>query len=252
MRGIARVSDDFRPVVVVPTYDNPMTVRAVIERIREHHPDVLVIDDGSGPDGRAACEGIAQDGLAHVHHRVANGGKGAAVLTGFEVAQALGFTHAFQIDADGQHDITRIPVFLETGRAQPKALLLGAPIYDDSAPKNRQIARRITNFWVNLEAGRGRITDAMVGFRVYPLARALAANVKGRRMDFDVEIAVQMARDGGPVVNLPVAVRYPSKAEGAVSHFRPFGDNLRLAWLHCRMCTRGATSWCLRKLRLRR
>ena len=71
-------------------------------------------------------------------------------------------------------------------------------------------------------------------------------------MDFDVEIAVLMARDGGPVTNLPVSVHYPDAAAGGVSHFRPLRDNLRLFWLHSRMCTRGAVSFFLRLFRIRR
>ena len=95
----------FRCALLVPTYDNPLTVRKVVEAAREHIDDVIVVDDGSGPAGRRACEEIAAAGLAHVHHREHNGGKGAAVKTGFAVARELGFTHALQVDADGQHDL---------------------------------------------------------------------------------------------------------------------------------------------------
>lgn len=242
----------FRPVVLIPTFDNPMTVRAVVEEVRLHLPDVLVVDDGSGEAGRAACEAIAEAGLARVHHLPENAGKGAAVKRGFELARELGYTHALQVDADGQHELARIPAFLEAGAADPEALLLAYPEYDQSAPRGRKIARKITAFWVALEVGRGRIRDAMIGFRLYPLARALAAGARGDRMDFDVEIAVLMVRDGGPVRNLPVAVHYPAAEAGGVSHFRPLRDNLGFFWLHCRLCTRGAIAFFRRLLGFRR
>lgn len=225
----------FRPCGLVPTYDNPLTIRKVVERIRKFVPDVVVVDDGSGPEGRAAVEALGREGLAHVHHRGLNGGKGAAVKTGFEVAHALGFTHALQVDADGQHAIEDAPRFLEAAQRQPEALVLGAPVFDASAPKARLRARQITCFWTNLETGGKVIDDPMCGFRVYPLRAALASGATGDRMDFDPEIAVRLVWMGLPVVNLPTKVHYVSKEEGGVSHFQMFWDNVRISWMHTRM-----------------
>src|SRR5690349_7873154 len=130
----ATETDPVRPCAVIPTYDNPATIRGVVERVREHVP-VLVIDDGSAAPARAAVDALAADGLAEIHHRERNGGKGAAVTSGFTLAQSLGYTHAMQIDADGQHALEDIPRFLAAMYERPEALILGAPIYDASAPK---------------------------------------------------------------------------------------------------------------------
>ncbi len=238
------MSDTFRACAVIPAYDNPLTVRAVVEAVRAHLPDVLVVDDGSGLAGRTACAALAAEGLATVLRRERNGGKGAAVKDGLREAAARGFTHAMQVDADGQHDTARIPAFLEAGARQPEALVLSAPVYDASAPPMRVSARRFMAFWVALELGRrDLVADAMVGFRLYPVAAALAAGVRGDRMDFDIEVVVRLVRAGTPVINLPVAVRYPGAAEGGVSHFRPVRDNLSFFPMHARLCTSGAWRW---------
>jgi len=227
-----------------------MTLRRVVDAIGAHVDEVIVVDDGSGPEGRAACEALASEGLAHVVHRAKNGGKGAAVKTGFEAASERGFTHALQVDADGQHDLERVPAMLAQAEAEPEALLLGCPVYDESVNRGRLAARKITNFWVNLEVGRGVIEDAMVGFRVYPLEQALAVNVPGNRMDFDVEVAVRMAWTGMKIINMPVGVRYLTAEEGGFSSFQPLRDNLRFGWLHTKLCTLGMFLWALRLLRL--
>lgn len=229
----------FRPCVLVPTYNNPKTVRKVVSEARRFIKDVVLVDDGSAPEGQAACDAIEAEGLAYVKRRPKNGGKGAAVKTGFEVATQLGFTHAVQVDADGQHDLSRMPAFLAAGQDNPQALILGYPEYDDSVPTVRRIARRFTDFWVALETGRGIIRDAMVGFRCYPLALARQVNAGGNRMDFDVEIAVRMAWAKVPIINVPVGVRYLSADEGGISHFQPFWDNVRFSWLHTRLTTLG-------------
>lgn len=228
----------FRPCGLVPTYDNPATVRAVVERLRRHVPDVLVVDDGSGPAGREACEQLQRDGLASVHHMPKNSGKGAAMKVGFALLQQRGFTHAMQVDADGQHDLDAVPEFLRAAAANPAALVLGYPIYDATVPLHRLKLRKLSQFWVDVETGKkNRIRDALIGFRVYPLASTLRIGAWGDRMEYEVEIAVRMARGSVPMVNLPVGVRYLAKAEGGVSHFRPLRDNLRLSWMHCRICT---------------
>ncbi|MGE0790142.1 MAG: glycosyltransferase family 2 protein [Sandaracinaceae bacterium] len=226
----------FSPCVLIPTYDNPATIRRVVEAVREYLPEVVVVDDGSGPAGRDACDAVAEAGLAHVHHRARNGGKGAAVKTGFEVAASLGYTHALQVDADGQHELADIPRFLAVAEANRDALLLGCPVFDETAPLGRRIGRKITIFWVNLETGGRVIRDPMCGFRVYPVHEALGLRVSSDMMDFDPEIAVRLAWRGVPVINLPTKVRYVSAEDGGVSHFRLLKDNVLISLLHARLC----------------
>jgi glycosyltransferase involved in cell wall biosynthesis len=238
------LSGDLRVCGVVPTYDNPLTVRAVVEALRAHVPEVVLVDDGSGPAGRKACDELSAEGLVHLVRLATNQGKGAAMRTGFRAAQALGYTHAMQVDADLQHDVRCLPAFLAAGATDPQALVLGYPVYDGSAPSSRRLARRITVFWVGLEIGsRARVIDAMIGFRLYPLAAALAVRSRCDRMGADIELVVRMVRAGTSVVNLPVGVRYVSAGEGGISHFRPVRDNLEFCVLHSRLCLEGILGW---------
>ncbi len=222
---------------LVPTLDNPETIRAVALALRQHLDLVIVVDDGSGRAGRDACQALADDGTARVIRHDRNGGKGAAVKTGLAAAHEAGFTHALQVDADGQHDLRDVPQFLAACRERPEALVLGSPRYDGTAPRGRRIGRRVTNFWVRVEAGSA-IDDAMCGFRVYPVTAALRARARGDAMDFDPEIAVRLVWAGLPVINVPTHVRYLDQDEGGVSHFRVFWDNVLISWLHCRLATR--------------
>lgn len=221
---------------VVPTYENPLTIRAVVERIRTRLPDVIVVDDASGPAGRDAVAALERDGLARVVRRERNGGKGAAVRDGLRAAHALGFTHAIQIDADGQHDLEDLPRFLAAAAGDPGALVLGCPVFDAGAPASRVRGRKISRFWTDVETGGRTIADPLCGFRVYPLDAAVRAGARADRMGFDPEIAVRMVWLGSRVVNLPTRIRYLSAEEGGVSHFRMFRDNAEISWTHARLC----------------
>lgn len=225
----------FSPCAVVPTFDNPLTIERTVQRLRAHLP-VVVVDDGSRGPGREVVAALGRAGQAHVVRLRVNRGKGAAVVEGFRLARRLGHTHALQVDADGQHDLDDVPRFVAAAAARPDALVLGAPIFDHTAPRARLAGRKVSVFFVHLELGARVIDDPMCGYRVYPLAPTLRVLSPGPRMEFDIEVAVRLVWKGLPVVNVPTRVRYLARDEGGVSHFRALSDNARISWMHTRLC----------------
>lgn len=226
-----------RACAVIPVYEHHASLPRVLDGLRASGLPCIVVDDGSGPDCARALERIvaAQPGRIELLRHARNLGKGAAVLAGLRRAAERGFTHALQIDADAQHDCGAVPAFLAEAAAHPLSLVLGRPVYDASVPAARLHGRRITQFWIRVETLSRDIADGMCGFRVYPLAAtlALADRVRlGPRMEFDIDVAVRLHREGVPVRNLPVAVTYPP---GGLSHFRMGRDNLRISLLHARL-----------------
>ena len=226
----------FRPVGIIPTYDNPDTIEAVVDDVLELVPHVVVVDDAGGTRARAVLDDLARRPEVSLVRRAVNGGKGAAVKDGLRFALHAGFSHGLQVDADGQHDLSSVPTMLSAAAEKPEALVLSRPSYDESAPGARRWGRLVSVFWVRVATllDRGRIDDPMCGLRVYPLAATvpLIANT-GDRMDFDPEIAVRLVWRGLEVVNVDAHVRY---FEGGVSHYRAFRDNVLVAMMHARLC----------------
>lgn len=223
--------------IVIPFYRHERAIAALVERLRPLALPTYVVDDGSGASGAPVLAQLARDeaGWLRVLRLDANQGKGVAVMRGFESAAADGYTHAVQIDADGQHDVADIPRLLALARAQPEALITGVPIFDDGVPRSRLYGRWVTHVWVWVHTLSLSIRDSMCGFRVYPLAPSLhvwRTQTVGRRMDFDTEILVRLYWLGTEVIGLPTRVRYP--ADG-VSHFDLWRDNLRISRMHTRL-----------------
>ena len=226
-------------LVLIPSYNPGPVVYATVAAARAQWTPVWVVVDGSTDGSTEQLQRMAaeDDGLK-VIVLPQNMGKGAAVLHGVEQALAAGYTHVLTMDSDGQHDATMIAHFMQTSAAQPDAMVLGVPVFDDSAPSIRVKGRKISNWWANVETLGGGIGDSLFGFRVYP-ARALRDVMRDsvwmRRFDFDPEAVVRLAWRGVRPVNVPTRVRYLRAEEGGVSHFNYWRDNKLLTWMHTRL-----------------
>jgi glycosyltransferase involved in cell wall biosynthesis len=228
------------PSLLIPIYNHGATIGAVLDSLAYLDLPCLVVDDGSDADTRAELERLeARYEWVEVVHLARNGGRGVALRAGYRRAAELGRTHTVQLDADGQHDADAVPRFLEAAKANPEALVLGAPVFDSSAPRSRLWGRKLSQGPVWLETFSLAIRDPLCGLRCFPIGpttRLLDRTRMGDRMDFDPEIAVRMVWAGVPVVNVPTKVVYH---EGGLSHFAMFDDNARITWLHIRLVIGG-------------
>ncbi|WP_369789873.1 glycosyltransferase [Rouxiella sp. WC2420] len=226
----------FRPCILIPCFNHGGTMSAVLANIEPFNFPCIVVDDGS--DSKTATELdrlTAQYSWVTLLRMAQNRGKGAAVMRGMSEAARMGFSHALQVDADGQHQLSDIPKLLKQAEEFPEFLISGKPLYDDSVPKSRLYGRYVTHFWVWIETLSFSLQDSMCGFRVYPLRPALALmqqHTIGERMDFDTEIMVRLYWQGTRSRFIPTQVIYPPDG---LSHFDALKDNLRISWMHTRL-----------------
>jgi glycosyltransferase involved in cell wall biosynthesis len=226
-------------IVLIPSYNPGNKVFETVRAAREQWNPVWVVVDGSTDGTPATLQEMARtDPGLRVIVRERNGGKGAAVLDGLTEASKQGFTHILTMDSDGQHPGDRIGAFMAASAADPAAMVLGEPLFDASAPSIRVKGRRVSNWWANLETLWAGIHDSLFGFRVYPIApllRLMRSSRWMRRFDFDVEAVVRLSWAGVPARNLAAQVRYFTPAEGGVSHFNYWRDNVLLSSMHARL-----------------
>ncbi|WP_422417969.1 glycosyltransferase family 2 protein [Pseudomonas sp. GZD-222] len=224
-----------KPCAVIPVYNHELAVPAVVAALLAAGLPCVLVDDASSPACAAVLRQLATQEQVFLLPLAVNQGKGGAVMAGLREATRLGFSHALQVDADGQHDLADVRRFLDHSAVHPEALICGYPQFDASVPKGRLYARYLTHVWVWINCLSLQIPDSMCGFRVYPLAPTLALidQVRlGKRMDFDTEILVRLAWRNQPMRWLPTRVHYP--ADG-LSHFRLFHDNLLISKMHAKL-----------------
>lgn len=224
-----------KPVIIIPCFNHANAFEKVAGKINQFDIPVIVVDDGSNEHNAIKLKKICTSNKFLLLRKDKNGGKGDAMICGFKYALDNGFTHALQIDADGQHDIRDIPLFLKTAQRHEHDLIIGNPMYDASAPKSRLIGRKITRFWVMVETFNKNMPDTMCGFRIYPLKgiESLLKTIKFKRMGFDIEIIIKAYRNNIRIISVPTRVIYP---KDGTSNFHVFRDNFHIGLLHTYLC----------------
>jgi glycosyltransferase involved in cell wall biosynthesis len=223
--------------LLIPVYNHARALGKMLPGLKVHGLPCLLVDDGSDAANAKALDALAKKEKRWVRllRQSPNQGKGAAVMTGVRAAAAAGYSQVLQIDADGQHDPRDVPRFLKAGAPSPGAIVCGAPLYDQSAPKSRLYGRWLTTVWIWINTLSTEIQDGMCGYRLYPVAPLLAlfdSEFLGSRMDFDVELLVRLKWRGLRIIALPVQVRYPKDGS---SNFRMFWDNVAISRMHTRL-----------------
>ena len=150
-------------LIAIPAWNEAASIADVINKVREHRPDVdiLVVDDGS-QDSTAS---LARQVGATVVSLPFNVGVGGAMRTAFLYAQRHGYRALAQVDADGQHDpgdLDRILEGLDTAdvvvgtRFHPNSMyFVGGPRRWAMVLLSKALSRM----------NRGTISDPTSGFR---------------------------------------------------------------------------------------
>lgn len=198
-----------RSLTALPVFNEANSVDTVLDEVKRHSEDVLVVDDGS-TDGTLDLLRAREDIYLVVHPE--NCGYGAALKTAFQYAQEQGYDVLVTIDCDGQHEPQRIPLFVEACSNGNVDCVSGSrylqEFEQDSQPpeQRRAINKRITaeiNEQLCLD-----LTDAFCGFKAYRVDALpkLALTEPGYAMP--LELWVQAAAACLKIVELPVPLIY--------------------------------------------
>lgn len=152
----------------MPVYNEAGTVSAVLDSVRRHYDDeIIVIDDGSTDDTPMQ---LAERTDVAVVRLDRNCGYGCALRIGFDVANELGMDRIVTMDCDGQHEPAHIPQFLEAldtadivsgSRYLPGSAAAGVAVPHDRQRVNAEVTREINRVtgW--------ELTDSFCGFKAY-------------------------------------------------------------------------------------
>jgi glycosyltransferase involved in cell wall biosynthesis len=219
--------------VIIPTYNNELSLLAVIQDVRKYTDAIIIVNDGSTDNTEAILASVS--GLTIVSYEK-NQGKGKALREGFKKAIELGYTHAITIDSDGQHKGSDLPGFFKAIEEDPQALFIGSRNMNQSnVPGTSSFGNNFSNFWFKFETGIDA-PDTQSGFRSYPIHLYKNIHFYTKKYEFEIEVIVRSAWKDIPIKFVPIDVYYPPQEE-RISHFRKIPDFTRISILNTFLVT---------------
>ena len=207
-----------RKLAIVPAYNEEGSVASVVGAIDQRAPgfDVLVVDDGSTDSTRSQAE---RAGATVIQHPF-NLGIGGAVQTGFKYALRNGYEVAVQIDGDGQHDPSYIPMMLELLQSDTVDMVCGSRFREHAGygvPLRRRVGITIFSVMLSLIV-RQQVTDPTSGFRMTN-RRGIELFARNYPHDYpEVEAIVMMHSQRLQMRELPVRMRERTTGRSSITN----------------------------------
>jgi HAMP domain-containing protein len=197
-------------LVVVPAWNEaeslPGVLAAVPSEIHGMRTQVLVVDDASRDGTRRA----ALEAGAHVVTHPVNGGQGAALQTGYLVAERIGVDIVVTMDADGQHDPAQIerlvgPIVRDEADFVVGSRRQGEYDREEGAGGTaRNVGITLYTGLMNLLGGTD-VSDVANGFRAIRASR-LAEIVFTEDQFHNPELLIGAARSGLRIAEVPITI----------------------------------------------
>ena len=217
-------------IVIVPSL-NPdgKMVNTVKSILAEGFNDVVVVNDGSGPEYLSFFEEVSKlPGVTVLTHEV-NKGKGRAMKTAFAyiLENRKDVAGVVTVDADGQHLPKDIRACAEAMEADGNRVILGVRDFSlPHVPKKSRIGNNITKGVFRFACGI-KISDTQTGLRAIPFKHLPAmCEVAGDRYEYETNQLLVMKRQGIEFSEVVIDTVYID--DNASSHFHPFRDSIRI------------------------
>ena len=200
--------------VVVPVYNEAMTVAATVSSLRRAFATIVCVDDGSSDDSAQLAAAAGAVVLRHV----VNQGQGAALQTGFDYAMRhTGATHVVTFDADGQHLVEDALAMVRRARTDHVDVVLASRFAGRTHDMrlSRELVLRAAT-WFTRRTARLDVTDTHNGLRVLSRHALSRIDLRLPRMAYASELLNAIVPAGLSYAEEPVTVIYTdySRAKG--------------------------------------
>lgn len=150
---------------VIPARNESKHIRSVIERTLPFVDYVVVVDDGSADDTVVIAKAVSDPKVVAIKHSI-NLGKGAALITGCDVAVHLKADIIVCLDADGQHNPESIPQFTKAIIEQQSDIVFGMRKFNHKMPMMMLLGNRFLSAFINWFF-RVLVHDTQSGYRAF-------------------------------------------------------------------------------------
>lgn len=205
-------------LVVIPAYNEAENIVSTVKTVTDQGFDYVVVNDGSTDNTLAVC----RESNINVLDLPQNLGIGGAVQAGHKYAQRFGYDIDIQVDGDGQHDPSFIPLLVEQIEAGAD-LVIGSRFLKETDGFQSTFMRRVGITWLSLviKAVTGKkITDPTSGFRASG-RRAIDLFCKNYPIDYpEPDSIVSAMKQGLTVGEVSVLMRERQGGTSSIGGFK--------------------------------
>lgn len=210
-----QIPADFKLSVIIPVYNEEATIARVVGRILEIPvtKEIIVVDDCSTDGTREILARLQSHPDVRVVLKETNAGKGAALRTGFELAE--GYAVVIQ-DADLEYDPRDIPRLLVPLIRRQCDVVYGSRFLDDEPQDDSWIHRwgnGLLTGMSNLTTGLN-LTDMETCYKAFRRDVLQTVEIEQNRFGFEPEITAKLARRGARFQEIPIRYNARTYAEG--------------------------------------
>ncbi len=198
-------------LVITPTFNEKVNIAHIVRSVvNQPGFDILVVDDAS-PDGTASVvRGMMHGGRIALIERSGKLGLGTAYIEGFKWGLERGYDYFVEMDADGSHDPSVLPRFIEEiGRGYDLVIgsrYMGGAISVVGWNFRRLLLSKFGNFYASRILGLG-LSDLTSGFRCYSRKALQCIDLNGIRSNgysFQIEMAYAVDAARLRISELPI------------------------------------------------
>ena len=201
--------------VIIPIYNEIHTLEEIISRVKKTNlaDEIILVDDGSIDGTRDLVENYkGQEGFVVVMHEK-NQGKGAAVRSGFEVAE--GDIFLIQ-DADLEYDPREYPNLLKPIEEGLADVVYGSRFLGASrrvAMFWHMIANKLLTLFTNVLYDT-ILTDMETGYKVFKREVVADMPLHAKRFEFEPEFTAKILKRKYRIFEIPITFNPRDYEEG--------------------------------------